>query len=182
MDSKQEIYKLLFENAGEGMVVTNNRGVIELINPRLSKLFGYEEEELIGKRIEVLVPDAARKNHEKHRETYVQKPKNRRMGGDMNLKARKKDGLEFFVEIGLNHCQIDGELKVVAIITDITERVESQQKLENLNSELEGKVKTRTLALEKHQKEIEQTLDKERELNELKSRFVSMASHELEHR
>ena len=179
MESNQEIYKLLFENAGEGMVVTNNRGIIELVNPRLLELFGYKEAELVGQRIEVLVPDAAKGNHSHHRASYTKSPQDRRMGGDMNLLAQRKDGSNFSVEIGLNHCYVAETLKVVAIVTDITERVESQQHLKNLNVELEHKVKLRTQELENNQKKIEKTLDKERELNELKSRFVSMASHEF---
>jgi PAS domain S-box-containing protein len=152
MNSQQEIYKLLFENAGEGMVVTDDRGLIELVNPRLLDMFGYENEELLGQRIEILVPDSTKPNHENYREGYTHKPKQRRMGGDMNLKARRKDGSEFSVEVGLNHSQLEGELKVVAIVTDITERVESQQKLKDLNVELEHKVKLRTVELEKSQK------------------------------
>jgi len=152
MNSQQEIYKLLFENAGEGMVVTNDKGLIELVNPRLLAMFGYKKEELIGQRIEILVPQSAKPNHKKHREGYTHHPKQRRMGGDMNLKARRKDGSEFSVEIGLNHSRLDDELKVVAIVTDITERVESQQKLKDLNIELEHKVKLRTVELEKSQK------------------------------
>ena len=179
MKSNQEIYQLLFENAGEGMVVTNNRGVIELVNPRLLDLFGYSEKELLGERIEILVPDAVKGNHSKHREGYVKKPQDRRMGSDMNLLAQRKDKSKFSVEIGLNHCYVNEDLKVVAIVTDITERVEAQQKLKNINVELEQKVKIRTQELEENQKKIEKTLDKERELNELKSRFVSMASHEF---
>jgi PAS domain S-box-containing protein len=179
MESNQEIYKLLFENAGEGMVVTNNRGVIELVNPRLLEMFGYQEKELIEQRIEILVPDAVKGKHSKHREGYTKKPQDRRMGGDMNLMAQRKDQSKFSVEIGLNHCYVDKELKVVAIVTDITERVQSQKDLLDLNVKLEHKVKLRTEELENNQKKIEKTLDKERELNELKSRFVSMASHEF---
>jgi PAS domain S-box-containing protein len=179
MKSNQQIYQLLFENAGEGMVVTNNRGVIELVNPRLLELFGYNEQEVVGQRIEILVPDAVKSKHSQHREGYVKKPQDRRMGGDMNLLAQRKDKSKFSVEIGLNHCYVGEELKVVAIVTDITERVESQKNLKKLNSDLEDKVKVRTQELEINQKKIEKTLDKERELNELKSRFVSMASHEF---
>lgn len=152
MNSQQEIYKLLFENAGEGMVVTDDRGLIELANPRLLEMFGYKKEELVGQRIEILVPDSVKPNHKKHREGYTSQPKDRRMGSDLNLKAKRKDGSEFSVEIGLNHSRIEGKLRVVAIVTDITERVLSQQKLKDLNVELEHKVKKRTIELEKSQK------------------------------
>lgn len=152
MESETEIYSLLFKNAGEGMVVTNDRGLIELVNPRLLEMFGYKKEELIGQRIEILVPDSAKPNHKKYREGYTHQPKDRRMGGDMNLNGRQKNGAEFSVEIGLNHSYINDDLKVVAIITDITERVLAQQKLKDLNNELEHIVKLRTVELEKSQK------------------------------
>lgn len=152
MKSQDEIYQLLFENAGEGMVVTSNKGIIELVNPRLLKMFGYTREELVGQRIEILVPDAVRNKHESHRENYTHHPRDRRMGGDMDLLAKRKDGTVFSVEIGLNHCYINEDLKVVAIITDITERVLSQNKLKELNIKLEGKVKVRTREVEKSQK------------------------------
>jgi len=135
------------------MVVTNNKGVIELVNPRLLDMFGYSQEELIGERIEILVPKSAKPNHKSHRENYSHQPKDRRMGGNgTNLKGLRKDGSEFSVEIGLNHSYVQDELKVVAIVTDITERVLSQQKLQDLNVKLEQKVKLRTVELEKSQK------------------------------
>jgi PAS domain S-box-containing protein len=152
MRGDNDIYQLLFHNAGEGMIVTNNRGVIELTNPNLLKMFGYKEEELVGQTIEILVPDSVKAKHEQHRAGYTKAPKDRRMGGEMDLLGRRKDGSEFSVEIGLNHCQIEGELKVVAIITDITERVQAQNRLKELNFKLEQKVKVRTLELEKSQK------------------------------
>jgi len=152
MNVDQNIYKILFNNAGEGMIVTNNRGIIELTNPNLLKMFGYAEEELIGQPIEILVPDSAKKRHQSHRKNYTDSPKDRRMGGDMDLLAKRKDGSEFSVEIGLNHCHIAGELKVVAIVTDITERVQSQNRLKELNIKLEKKVNRRTEELEKSQK------------------------------
>lgn len=152
MNVDQDIYKILFNNAGEGMIVTNNKGVIELTNPNLLKMFGYTKGELIGESIEILVPDSAKKRHQSHRDNYTTSPKDRRMGGDMDLLAKRKDGSEFSVEIGLNHCYIKDELKIVAIITDITERVQSQNRLKELNIELEEKVRQRTEELEKSQK------------------------------
>jgi PAS domain S-box-containing protein len=152
MNSEQEIYKHLFENSGEGMLVTNNRGLIEEVNPSLLELFGYEKSELIGQRIEILVPTSASHNHQAKREDYTRNPKKRRMGSDLNLLAKRKDGSEFSVEIGLSHSTIEGDLKITAIVTDITERVESSKKLKELNKALEKKVTERTLELEKSKK------------------------------
>ena len=151
MDYQQEIYKTLFNISGEGLVVISDKGLIELVNPRLLEMFGYSEEELIGKTIEILVPDVSKHKHKKLRVNYSQQPKNRRMGGDMDLLARRKDGSQFPVEIGLNYAYVQDKLKVTAIVTDISERVLSQKKIQKLNLDLEHKVKLRTLELEKSQ-------------------------------
>ncbi|MDF1673987.1 MAG: ATP-binding protein [Vicingaceae bacterium] len=153
MELKTDIYKILFDNAGQGMLVTNNKGVIELVNPMLLDMFGYTyESELLGQTIEVLIPDRIKDRHKHHRAGYVESPKARNMGIGMDLLAKRKDGSEFSVEIGLNHCCEGEDMKVVAIITDITERVQSQNELKQLNVELEKKVDTRTQELEKSQK------------------------------
>jgi PAS domain S-box-containing protein len=152
MKSSSEIYKLLFDNAGEGMVVTSDSGIIELVNPRLLQMFNYDEDELVGKPIEILVPDSFKPNHVSHRDNYVKHNMHRRMGADIDLLAQRKDNSQFSVEIGLNRCYVGKELKVIAILTDITERVLSQSKLKRLNIELEDKVKLRTYQLEKSQK------------------------------
>ena len=152
MENDDVIYKVLFDNAGQGMLVTNHKAEIELVNPTLLKMFGYKEDELIGERIEILIPDRIKSNHENHRNKYLKKPKDRRMGIGMDLLGKRKDGTEFFVEVGLNQCCKDDELKVVAIVTDITERVNAQNELKQLNVALEEKVNKRTLELEKSQK------------------------------
>lgn len=158
-------FKALFQYATVGILVISSQGMIELSNPCIEKLFGYEKNELIGQPVEILIPDAFRHNHVHHREGYFQKPKARPMGYGLNLFAKKKDGAEFPVEISLGHYQLDNERLAVAFITDITERQRSSE-------ELEAKVKERTL-------ELTQSLEREKELNEMKSRFVAMASHEF---
>lgn len=152
MNSEQEIYKHLFENSGEGMLVTNDKGIIEEVNPSLLDLFGYKRSELIGQRIEILVPDNVKHKHQHQREDYTHHPRKRKMGGNMDLLAQRKDGSQFSVEIGLSYSKINDKLKIIAIVTDITERVESSKKLRELNKALEKKVTERTLELEKSKK------------------------------
>jgi len=158
-------FKALFEFATIGILVINSGGKIELSNPCVEKLFGYEKGELSGQLVELLVPEAFHKNHVHHRQGYFQKPKARPMGYGLNLFARRKDGTEFPVEISLGHYELDNERLAVAFVTDITERKRTSE-------ELEAKVKERTW-------ELTQSLEREKELNEMKSRFVAMASHEF---
>jgi len=158
-------FKALFQYATVGILVISSEGRIELSNPCVEKLFGYEKAELTGQPVELLIPEAFRESHVHHREGYFKKPKARPMGYGLNLFARKKDGSQFPVEISLGHYLLDDEHLAVAFITDITER-------QRFNDELEAKVKERTL-------ELTRSLEREKELNDMKSRFVAMASHEF---
>jgi len=147
-----EIYKMLFENIAEGLVIVDNKGIIELINPRIEEMFGYSENELKGKPVEILIPDSLKSKHEYHRATYTKRPVQRSMGKNMELKGKKKNGDHLNVEISLNHVKLESGLKVIALISDITERVKAQNEIKNLNVELENRVELRTVELEKSQK------------------------------
>jgi PAS domain S-box-containing protein len=144
MKQNNEIYKYLFESAVEGLVVTNQRGEIVLVNPRLEQLFGYKKEELIGKTIEILLPQKFRHSHVAQRDKYIEKPKNRSMGTGIDLCGCKKDGSEFSVEISLNYFKTEGETFVMGLITDISERKKMEDELKHLNQHLEDTVRERT--------------------------------------
>lgn len=165
-------FRALFEYATVGIVVASARGIIELANPHAEELFGYRNAELIGKPLEVLIPKELGKKHEGHREKYFQRPKARPMGYGMDLYARKKSGEVFPVEISLGHYQLEGEMLAVAFVTDISARKKAEADLKRANEELEQRVTERTL-------ELTEALEREKELNDMKSRFVSMASHEF---
>jgi PAS domain S-box-containing protein len=190
----------LFENATEGIILTNGQGKIVLANPAAEKMFGYTDEELRNLPVEVLIPGNFRAGHKALRQGFHKNPSNRSMGAGRDLFALNKNGEEFPVEISLSHYAKDGELFVIAFVVDITLRkeveknlVKKQNELEKvtyeirkLNTELERKVDERTYILkealeklEQSQSELNEALDKERQLNEIKSRFVSMASHEF---
>lgn len=185
MESKEGI-EALFLFATEGILVVNDRGEITKINPSAERLFGYEKGELIGQKIEVLVPKRLKDRHHSDREKYSHNPHARSMGAGMELNGLKKNGEEFPVEISLSPYSYNGEKFVIAFIVDITVRKQAEEKLKNYSHELEKQVKNRTLILEEAIHELERTkkdlhkaLDKEKELHELKTRFVSMASHEF---
>lgn len=190
----------LFENATEGILLTNRQGVIVMANPAAESMFAYHTGELDNLPIENLIPKRFLHHHVSHREGFYHQPQNRHMGVGRDLFARRKDNSEFPVEISLSYYKQNEETFVIAFIVDITSRKEIENKLVSqreelekvsddmrvLNTELEGRVEERTIilkeALEKlevSQKELSSSLDKERQLNEIKSRFVSMASHEF---
>ena len=190
----------LFENATEGIILTNGKGHIVLANPAAERMFGYSAKELENMPVEVLLPANFRTGHKSLREGFHKKPSNRSMGAGRDLFALKKNGDEFPVEISLSYYKKDDELFVIAFIVDITLRKEVEQNLvkkqnelekvtfeiRKLNTELEKKVDERTHILkealeklEQSQTELHEALDKEKQLNEIKSRFVSLASHEF---
>lgn len=190
----------LFEYATEGIILTNEKGEIILINPAALKLFDYEKEELLNMPIETLIPGRFHHAHLQDRDAFNRQPANRTMGHGRNLFAKTKSGREFPVEVSLSYYRQQDALFVIAFIIDITQRKESEQRMldqraqlekitadmRKLNAELEMKVEQRTRILqealkelEKSQREVSEALNKEKELSEIKSRFVSMASHEF---
>lgn len=152
MDKDVDIYKLLFDTAGEGLVVIDEKGFIKLVNPRVAQMFGYSKEELLGERIELLVPDSVKKIHEQYRLEYTKCPAQRYMGINMDLAGQRKDKSLFPLEISLNYLQAVDETVIVALISDITKRVEVQNRMKELNVELEHRVNDRTKELQKSEK------------------------------
>ncbi len=186
MDSKESL-AALFEYATEGILVANSKGEIVKANPSLERLFGYNHDELLGEKIELIVPTRFNHTHVQQREKYIENPHSRAMGKGMNLFARRKDNSEFPVEISLSHySNVEGQTFIIAFIIDITERKKNEDAIRKSKENLEKQVHDRTLILreaidelEKKKEEIREALEKEKELNDMKSRFVSMASHEF---
>ncbi len=198
---EQEKFEAVFQNASLGILVINSQGEIILANSFLLTQFGYENpEELIGKKMEILIPKRYHGNHETDRNTFIDNPSARPMGMGRDLFGAKKDGTEMPLEISLSSYNNDQGVFSIAFISDITARIEVQTKLkeqrlalaalnkkmEILNEELEKKVAERTFALQKTLEKLEaskdelgKALNKEKDLGDLKSGFVSMASHEF---
>lgn len=189
-----EILQTLFNHASIGIIVANARGEIVMVNQFALQQFAYDNtDEIKGKPIEVLIPRRMHDRHVGHRSNYIKDPKSRPMGIGLDLYASKKDGSEFPVEISLGNYEINGEKFVMAFINDITLRKKSDEAIRKLNEELEQKVEERTISLQhtveelNHQikenqqkdRELREALNREKELGELKSRFVSVASHEF---
>ena len=127
----------LFENATEGIILTDHRGFIVLANPAAGKMFGYDPQELYNLPVEVLIPGNFRPGHKALRDGFHKKPSNRSMGANRDLFALKKNGEEFPVEISLSHYKKGDELFVIAFIVDITLRKEVEQNLVKKQNELE---------------------------------------------
>ncbi len=183
---EMESLNALFEHATEGIIVSDKKGKIIKANPSSEKLFGYKPGELLGKTIEDLVPMRYKENHVGHREGYNKSPHARSMGKNIDLFARRSDDSEFPVEISLSYYKQGDDTLVIAFIIDITERKKHEEAIKKLNIDLEKKVDERTkvlhealLELESSKEQLSKALETEKELNDMKSRFVTMASHEF---
>jgi PAS domain S-box-containing protein len=138
----------VFESVLEGLILVDSKGGIQLVNPRTEEMFGFSSQELIGQRIEILIPERFHNKHHGHREGYLAKPAKRNMGSGMNLVARRKDQSDFPVEVSLNYIKGDnGETNVLALVSDITVRKRAQDEVIKMNRQLEELVETRTKAL-----------------------------------
>lgn len=149
---EEQKFKLIVESAPNAMILINKKGIIELINGQTERLFGYTRAELIGKSMEMLLPEKYRDIHPTHRENFHKNPQARSMGAGRELYAVHKSGYEIPVEIGLNPIQTSEELQVLASIIDISER----KKIEEKNSEVKLaeesiKMKDRFLANMSHE-------------------------------
>jgi PAS domain S-box-containing protein len=176
----------LFEHATEGIIICDQKGFIIRANPSSEKVFGYDPQELLGKRIEDLVPTKLVSDHSKLREGYMKHPHARSMGKNMDLYAKRKDHTEFPVEISLSYYKQANEMFVIAFIMDVTERKQHELNVLKLNQDLEKKVDERTkvlhealIELENSKEQLSAALSNEKALNDMKSRFVTMASHEF---
>jgi PAS domain S-box-containing protein len=209
-----ELLNKIFLGAGEAILIVGSNGEIKLVNRRAEEIFGYEQNELINKPIEDLIPKKYGHEHVKKREAYIKNPVTRPMGIGKNLTGLRKNGDEFPVEVSLGHVEHLEDKLVVAFVSDITLRKQQEdslrknqiqlkeyaeqleakvnartQELEHSNLGLKSQIRERKLAeqalqeslaeLTKAEQELQKALINEKELNEMKSRFISMASHEF---
>jgi len=130
-------FEAVFKYATIGIIVVDEHGRINLVNPKAENIFGYDNAELIGQRVESLMPQSIRAIHEQYRTGYFKRPKVREMGIGLDLHARHKDGSEFPVEISLGHYQLEGQRFAVAFVTDISERKRAEKELNASKERLE---------------------------------------------
>jgi len=196
----KNILSLLFQAASEGIIVVNSSQIVIAANIAAEAMFGYQEGELLHQHLDRLIPKDYHHIHHKHVDQFIDQSEKRQMGHGRDLYGVRKDGSLFPVEAGLNPFEINGSRYVMSLVIDITVRKETQRQIRELNVELEQKIELRTrelsdsvdelknlnLDLEEEihrrkeaEEKIKDALQKEKELNELKTKFLSLVSHEF---
>lgn len=192
-DSERDIFHLLTETISEGIVIVNKKQIIVAANETTGQLFGYNRDELLDQSLDILIPKSAHDKHSKHVEGFMKKSTKRTMGQGRELFGRRKDGSLFPVEVGLKPFEMNGEQWVMGMVIDISLRKSYEREMKQMNDKLEEKVKKRTKELsdsihkleneiekrKEAENKIKESLRKERELNDLKTKFLSLVSHEF---
>lgn len=187
------IFNLLSEAVSEGLLVVNREQLIVASNKKADTMFGYDDRELVGKPVDVLVPGAYNMGHKDRVEAFFKAKTTGRMMVDRILLGQHKCKGDFPVKISLNPFNIEGVDYVLALVFDKTEISKRDYQIKELNEHLEKKIKTRTFELretvsmleqeikrrEEAEKKMKSALQRERELSELKTKFLSLVSHEF---
>ena len=153
-------FGILFESVSEGIIVVNKSQVVVAINASANKMFGYEEGELKGKPLDLLIPQKYRHNHDKNVDRFMESSENRQMGHGRDLYGLRKDGSQFPVEAGLNPFTLDGHHYVMAMVIDISIRKTQEKQILDLNTKLEQKIERRTEELKNTVIELEDEIIK----------------------
>lgn len=199
--------KAVIDTAIDGILTIDDKGIVETINPAAAKLFDYLPNEVIGNNIKMLMPNPDRAQHDGYLKRYQETKKPRIIGIGREVKGLKKSGVTFPFRLAVSEVILNDRVIYTGIVHDLTEMNLAQTEIINLNKQLEEKITDRTYELEStvnkllasnnqlnkeiderreaenklkvQELELKGALSKEKELNELKSRFVSMASHEF---
>ena len=162
----------IITNAIDGIITINEGGIIESINPAACRLFRYTQEEVVGRNVSMLMPPPVSLRHDSYLRNYRISNEKHIIGIGRDVQGRRKDGTVFPFRLGVSEVQFEGQRIFAGFIHDLTYQKEVELELKQSNTLLEEKVAMRTA-------ELNASLEKEKELSKLKSRLLSMASHEF---
>ncbi len=195
MDKQRQdsLYASIFNTVIDGVITIDESGTIQTVNPAAAELFGYTAAEMIGNKVNMLMPEPHQTDHDRYLSHYNQTGIKKIIGIGREVTGKKKDGTLFPFRLAISEVELVVGKVFTGIIHDLTLQKKAEARILEVNTQLEQRVTERTEELsdavnkllhanrELEQKELEliQALNTERELNELKSRFVSIASHEF---
>lgn len=182
-----KLLEAIIHNAIDGIITIDNKGIVESINPAALTLFGYSNDlEIIGNNISMLMPEPDRSRHDSYIHNYLTTGVKHIIGIGREVRGKRKDGVTFPFRLAVSEVNYRDRKIFTGFIHDLSKQKEAEEKLKEYTAELEKKVTERTKDLIKLISELEEakedvslSLEKEKDLNQMKSRFVSMASHEF---
>lgn len=183
---RAKLLNAIIENAIDGIITIDDKGIIEHVNPAALKLFGFESHELVGRNVSVLMPEPDKTQHDTYIKNYHDTGKKRIIGIGREVIGQRKDGSTFPFRLGVSEVKFSDRKIYTGFIHDLSKLKEDEARIKSYTEELEDKIRDRTRDLVKLVGELESAKEhvnalfiKEKELNQLKTRFVSMASHEF---
>lgn len=199
--------RAIIKTATDGIIIIDERGIMELANEAAARLFGYTEEELLGNNISMLMPSPHQEIHDSYIQNYLRTGVRKIIGIGREVFGLRKDQSTFPLRLSISEVQLAERIVFTGILHDLSAQKAAEARIKELNQHLEEEVHRRTeelattinqllntnnqlefeiqerktaeTTLRKNEEELRKAIEKERELNTLKSRFVSMASHEF---
>lgn len=185
MEEAKLLYSII-NTAIDGIITIDYRGIIESMNPAALQLFGYEATEVHGRNISVLMPEPDKSAHDGYLQRYQGTGEKRIIGIGREVLGLKKDGSTFPFRLAVSEVKYENRKIYTGFIHDLSREKDAERSLKEYTEVLEERIKERTAILqtlvnelEKAKEDVSLSLEKEKELNQLKTRFVSMASHEF---
>ena len=189
----QEVFEVLTNSISEGVLVVGEDQCVLAVNQPLLDIFGYTREELEGRNFESLIPEPNHDEHRSHFKSFLKEGTSRRMASGRVLYGRHRNGRPIPVEVGLTPMVSGDSTFVVALILDVSHKLEREKSIARLNKELEEMVLQRTEQLnqtvehltrecekrEVAENKVREALRREKELNAIKTSFMQMVSHEF---
>jgi len=176
----------IIENAIDGIITIDDKGIIEHLNPAALELFGYDRAELVGRNVSVLMPEPDHSRHDGYLSRYEHTGRKHIIGVGREVSGKRKDGSVFPFRLGVSEIKFSDRKIYTGFIHDLSKEKANEEQIRSYTEKLEVKIKERTQDLVKLVSELEMAKEnmqalfhKEKELNQLKTRFVSMASHEF---
>ena len=176
----------IIENAIDGIITIDDSGIIEHLNPAALALFGYSRSELVGKNVSTLMPQPDKARHDSYIQNYHNTGQKHIIGIGREVQGQRKDGSVFPFRLGVSEVKFSDRRIYTGFIHDLSKEKASEEQIKSYTEKLEVKIKERTRDLVELVSELEMAKEnmralfqKEKELNQLKTRFVSMASHEF---
>lgn len=173
LKDKTSFYKVCFDSMQIGILVFNQERKIVLANEPLANLFGVEERDLLQSKVDTFF------KHSEIFEKFIKNPQDKVFKSSIEIEEFHTNGNAIFLELNFGKMLYEGEMYFKALISNISLRKIKEVNITNLNVQLEEEVRIRNQKLEEAVKQLKQTLNKEKELNSLKNKFITLASHEF---